>query len=191
MIDVKKIVPVAQTVYKNVKHVFLLIKDRKYWVATKETFNMTKGIYTNHIKGRFISVKGKRIPLAAVLAAIVLFLYIIYPSGEKAVPAPEPVKPSISEVEMLAQMNYYNQDGIIIDKMHKCQDAVCGVLENTSDEEIAEVTIPVAFFNREGILVYEGRIKATNVPSNEPKKFQISAEIPFDFFKLGVVIVVP
>lgn len=187
MSNFQEIIPVAKTVLESIKRIFQLLSTGRYLAAAKEFFNLFKVTYTNHIKGRYITIKGKNIPLAAVLAVVVVFLYIVYPSQQEKVA--EQAKPTISEAEMLAQSNYYNQDGIIIDKMHKCDASVCGVIENTSNEEIAEVTIPVAFFNREGILVYEGRIKAANVPAGEPKEFQIGAEVPFDYFKLGIVIV--
>ena len=73
--------------------------------------------------------------------------------------------------------------------MYKCQDAACGKLENTKDETIAEVVIPVAFFNKEGILVYEGSVRASNVPALETIDFKVPAQVPFEYFKLGVVSV--
>jgi hypothetical protein len=187
MSNFQEIIPVAKTVLESIKRIFQLLSTGRYLAAVKEFFNLFKVTYTNHIKGRYITIKGKNIPLAAVLAVVVVFLYIVYPSQQEKVA--EQAKPTISEAEMLAQSNYYNQDGIIIDKMHKCDAAVCGNLENTNDEDISSITIPVAFFDKEGILVYEGRIKATNVPVKENKEFQIPSEVPFDFFKLGVVIV--
>lgn len=186
MSNIKDIIPATKAVFEGLKQVFQLLTKKQYFAALKEFLNIFRTTYTGYIKGRFITVKGKKVPLAAVLAVAVILLYIIYPSSEETKPVNNP---SISQAEMLAQSNYYNRDGIIIDKMHKCDAAVCGNLENTNDEGISSITIPVAFFDKEGILVYEGRIKATNVPVKENKEFQIPSEVPFDFFKLGVVIV--
>lgn len=187
MSDSDEIIPVAKTVMESAKRIFTLITKGSYLAAMKEIANLFKITYVNHIKGKYITVKGKKIPLTAVICVAILGLYIISPSSDET--TTDNSKPSISEAEMVAQLNYYNHDNIIIDKMYKCEEAVCGRLENTKDAEIAEVVIPVAFFNKEGALVYEGSVRASNVPPLETTEFKVPTQVPFDFFKLGVVTV--
>ena len=187
MSNIDEIIPVAKTVLESLKRIVALFVKGHYWEATKEMFNLFKVAYVNHLKGKYITLKGKKIPLTAVVGAAVIGLYMLYPAAEKT--AVEAEKPKISEAEMVAQMNYYHYDDIIIDKMYKCQDSACGKLENTKDETIAEVVIPVAFFNKEGVLVYEGSVKASNVPALETIDFKVPAQVPFEYFKLGVVSV--
>ncbi len=187
MSEENEIIPVAKTVMESVKEIFTLVAKRDYKAAIKEFVNLLKIAYANHLKGKYVTVKGKKIPLTAVVCVAILGLYIIYPSSDEV--SKESSKPSLSDAEIVAQLNYYNRDNIVIDKMHKCEEAVCGRLENTKDAEIAEIVIPVAFFNKDGKLVYEGNVRATGVPPLETTEFKVPSQVPFDFFKLGAVSV--
>jgi hypothetical protein len=187
MNNIDKVVPAAKTVLESVKRIFSLLSSRHYWAAIKEFFNLADLTYTNHLKGKFVTIKGHQIPLTTLILAALLIIYWIYPQSDDS--DQFPAAQTISKAEMQMQANYFNGDGVIIDKMHKCDEAVCGVLENTKDKEVKELTIPVAFFDQEGILVFESRIQATNVPPHKATDFQIPSDVPFDYFKLGVVIV--
>ena len=187
MSNFDEVIPVAKTVFESLKSIFKLFARGSYFAACKEFVNLFKVAYVNHLKGKFVTVKGKKIPLTAIVFVVLIGFYLFYLNTDKV--ENEIQKPSISEAEMIAQLNYYNQDGITIDKMYKCQTSVCGKLENSLDEEISEIMLPVAFFNRDGILVYEGQLKITKVPADETIDFKVPSQVPFDYFKLGIVTI--
>ena len=60
--------------------------------AGKEFAGLLKAIYVDHLKGKYLEVKGKKIPATVVLLIVVFGLYIITPScGSKPDAASAPV----------------------------------------------------------------------------------------------------
>lgn len=182
MSDLEEVYPVATTVLGSLKRIFALLKAKQYMPAAKEVINFGKVTYVNHMKGKYVTVKGKQIPMTLVVIVAVLGLYIISTSCGS------------DEVEKVAvtttaskEVNTFEQNGIKIHDMRKCDQAACGVLENTSNDAVARIVIPVNFHNEAGQVVYEGGVEATDVASMTRMKLNIPSEVPFAYFSLGDV----
>lgn len=184
MSDINEILPTATTVMESTKRIIALAKDKQYKDMTKEVINLGRVTYANHLKGKYVTVKGKQIPMTLVVIVAVLGLYILSPScGSDTVEKPAVTTMAKNEV------NTYNQDGLKIHDMRKCDQAACGLLENTSNSKVAKMIIPVNFHNEAGEVIYEGGVEASDIEPMTRMKLTVPSEVPFAYFSLGEVTV--
>ena len=73
--------------------------------------------------------------------------------------------------------------------MYKCDNAVCGYLENDTDNDIARILISVTFHDKSGAVVYEGGAEATAMVAKSRSRFKILADGEFEYFRLTDVTV--
>lgn len=182
MSDIDEVSPATPTVLDSAKKVFALAKEKQYGPAAKEVINLGKITYDNHLKGKYVTVKGKQIPMTLVVIVAILGLYIISPScGSDTIE-----KPTVTTMAK-KEVNTYNQDGLKIHDMRKCEQAACGLLENTSNNAVKSMRIPVNFHNESGEVVYEGGVEAKDIEPMTRMKLNIPSEVPFAYFSLGDV----
>ena len=184
-LDTNAIIEKAQNLRKA-------LQERKYFKAAKDAFVLLYALYKQYLKGKYVSVKGKKIPLIAVILAVMVAGYAVIPS------APEDKNAQISEksVEEIAMeavqnpdVNTYNQNGIKVYGLYKCNNAVCGYLENSNEKDFARVLISVTFHDEGGNVIYEGGAEAAGVIAMSRIKFTIPAEGDFNYFRLTDVTV--
>lgn len=184
----------AESVINDVKTLETLIKEKKYFRALKEFFVVFYAIYKKHIKGKYIEFKGKKVPMAAVLLVVLAGGFAVAPSGnestDKTTAAQEQIEQkSDSDVKEKEDKNTYNQDGVKVYGLIKCGEAVCGYVENDSDNDISRILISLTFHDKTGAVIYEGGAEATAMVAKSRSRLKISTEGDFDYFVLSDVTV--
>lgn len=190
-----KIKEVSEALDKNnIVSLFELLKERKYFAFFKKCFSLLWQLYSKYIKGKFITVKGKKIPLTAVI--IVLFgLYVVFPSSndEQATSATNTTEndgfTEQTQDSVEQQANTYDKDGLKIYNFERCDQGICGLMENSSDKTIDRVIISVTFDDRQHNVLAEGDIDARNVKPMTRTKLNIPSEAEFYSFTLTDVTV--
>lgn len=180
--DVKNASETAKTTFQSIKSVLSALKNRKFITAGKECWYCGKNLYAGHLKGKYVEVRGKKIPMTAIVIIVLLGLFIMS-SGEKTKEMP------LTETAAREQTNIYHQDGIKVYDMRKCDQAACGLLENETNEPFAKITIAVTFHNPQGAPIYESSIEANDFQEMARIKFKVPCEEDFAYFKLKDVIV--
>ena len=184
----------AESVINDVKTLGTLIKEKKYFRALKEFLVVFYAIYKKHIRGKYIEFKGKKVPMAAVLLVVLAGGFAVVPSGnekaDKPTDAQEQVEQKIdSNVKEKEDKNTYNQDGVKVYGLIKCGEAVCGYVENDSDNDISRILISLTFHDKTGAVIYEGGAEATAMVAKSRSRLKITAEGDFDYFVLSDVTV--
>lgn len=184
----------AESVISGVKTLGTLIKDKKYFRALKEFFVVFYTIYKKHIKGKYIEFKGKKVPMAAVLLVVLAGGFAVAPSGNENADKPTSAQEQTeqkdnSNIKEKEDMNTYNQDGVKVYGLVKCGEAVCGYVENDSDNDISRILISLTFHDKTGAVVYEGGAEATAMVAKSRSRLKITTEGDFDYFVLSDVTV--
>lgn len=181
----KEVLLIIKTIFQSLKNIARLIKQKKWLDAGKEIWICCKNLYTGHIKGRYINVKGKHIPMGIIitLLVVVLTLFVCLFSEDVA-----PVAPDVTE-QKTADVNTYDKDGIKIYGMETCGEAACGTLENQGQQTMEEIVITVKFYAEDGIAVCKSTATATTVVPTMKASFSVPCEIDFSTFKLTDVVV--
>lgn len=184
----------AESVISGVKTLGTLIKEKKYFRALKEFFVIFYAIYKKHIKGKYIEFKGKKVPMAAVLLVVLAGGFAVAPSGNENADKPtsaqeQTEKKDNSNIKEKEDMNTYNQDGVKVYGLVKCGEAVCGYVENDSDNDISRILISLTFHDKTGAVVYEGGAEATAMVAKSRSRLKITTESDFDYFVLSDVTV--
>ena len=168
----------SQTVFQNIVACAKYLKNRQYKTAVREIFTCLKNIYLKHLKGQYVVVRGKKIPRTAI-AVIAMCLLVSLCSGSNN-------DGSLSE-SYTAESNTYDKNGIKVYDLRKCNQAVCGLLENATQESFAKITIFLNFHNETGEVVYEGGVDASEVGPMSRIKIKIPSKLDFAYFKLAKV----
>lgn len=184
----------AESVISGVKTLGTLIKEKKYFRALKELFVVFYTIYKKHIKGKYIEFKGKKVPMAAVLLVVLAGGFAVAPSGNENADKPTSAQEQTeqkdnSNIKEKEDMNTYNQDGVKVYGLVKCGEAVCGYVENDSDNDISRILISLTFHDKTGAVVYEGGAEATAMVAKSRSRLKITTEGDFDYFVLSDVTV--
>lgn len=184
----------AESVISGVKTLGTLIKEKKYFRALKEFFVVFYTIYKKHIKGKYIEFKGKKVPMAAVLLVVLAGGFAVAPSGNENADKPTSAQEQTeqkdnSNIKEKEDMNTYNQDGVKVYGLVKCGEAVCGYVENDSDNDISRILISLTFHDKTGAVVYEGGAEATAMVAKSRSRLKITTESDFDYFVLSDVTV--
>ncbi len=184
----------AESVISGVKTLGTLIKEKKYFRALKEFFVVFYTIYKKHIKGKYIEFKGKKVPMAAVLLVVLAGGFAVAPSGNENADKPTSAQEQTeqkdnSNIKEKEDMNTYNQDGVKVYGLVKCGEAVCGYVENDSDNDISRILISLTFHDKTGAVVYEGGAEATAMVAKSRSRLKITTEGDFDYFVLSDVTV--
>lgn len=182
MSDIKEIYPLAKTVMQSLKSIFWLLQSGRFMAAGKEFMNLFKLTYNNHLKGKYITVNERKIPMTAVVAAVVVLLYVIFPSGSE--------KKAAAPVEKTVQMQSMEKDGVRVRDVHQCGKAVCGVLENTTEYKLNSVQVVIIFHAKNGEPIYQGGIDAQMDPRSHTD-FEVNSELPYEYFELNDLVVEP
>lgn len=189
MSDIEEVAQSTKTVWESTKKIFSLLKERKFFAAFKESFSFLKLVYVNHLKGKYVTIKGKQIP-RTLLAIIALFLvYTAFPSCEHR-PSGEQSIAEASDVKK--ETNTYDKNGLKIYGLRKCEEegkvGVCGTIENYGENNFQFVKVTLTFHSAEGKVVYEGGIEATDVESHARSKINVPCSVEFAYFKLKDVV---
>lgn len=190
--EINKIKEIAQNLDKeNIVSIYELLKERKYFAALRRCFGFVWQLYKKYIKGKFITVKGKKIPLTAIIVAL-FGLYIIFPSSEEKTAADTPENDGFIEQTQESiehQANTYDKDGLKIYNFEKCGQGICGLMENSSDKTFSRVIISVTFDDRQRNVLAEGNIDAQNIKPMTRTKLKITSDVEFYSFTLTDVTV--
>ena len=165
----------SQTIFQNIVACIKYLKNRQYKMAVREIFTCLKNIYLKHLKGKYVVVRGKKIPRTAiaVVAMCLLVSLCCCPNNDS----------SLSE-SYTAEANTYDKNGIRVYDLRKCNQAVCGFLENATQESYAKITIFLNFHNETGEVVYEGGVDASEVGPMSRIKVKVPSKLDFAYFKL-------
>ena len=184
MSDFKEATSTSKTTFAYLKEVVSLLKQKKFGEALREFASFVKAVYVNRIKGKYVSVKGVKIPMLAVVIAALVVFYAILPSGNPKGEMPLSEKADIAT-------NTYDKNGIRVYDMRKCNYAACGVLENSSDNDYERIRIKVVFHNQTGQAVVRGTADALQVAPRTRVEFDIPCSEEFAYFKLKDVLINP
>lgn len=185
MTDMENISQTTQTVFASFKKIFSLIKDRKWFAASKEIFIFIKLVYTQHLKGKYFTIKGKQVPRTLVAVLAVLGAYFITPSTDNN----HPKEQSIAEAaNVKKETNTFDEKGVKVYDMRKCDNAACGIIENYGDNNFEKITINLSFHAPSGIVIYEGGVEASGVESHTRMKINVPCPDEFAYFKLKEVV---
>ena len=187
MSDIKDMAEAGKTAWESFKKVFSLLKERKFFAAFRQCFSVLKVIYVNHLKGKYITVKGKKIP-RTLIAIIALFIaYYAIPSCDKK---PSSEMPEATEVKKDA--NTYDNEGVKIYDMRRCilenKTGACGYLENYGEYNFGRITVIITFFAPDGTPIYEGGIEARGVQSHTRSEINITCPDEFSYFGIKEVV---
>ena len=183
--DINEVKNIAKNVDKQkVLSMFKLLKERRYFAFLKASLVMLWVLYSNYLKGRFVTIKGKKIPLTAIIL-VALGLYVVLPTSEEK---------NKEQTEQLPELtvpdeNSYDKDGLKIYGFERCSQAICGLMENNSDNTLGRVIISVTFNDRQNNVLAEGAIEANNVAPGYKAKLNIPSDADFYTFKLVDVTV--
>lgn len=182
-----------ESLLEKAKTVGALVKEKKYFRAVKEIFVLLIAVYKKYIKGKYVSVKGKKVPLIAVILVVLAGGWAAIPSDNAAAvedkaPVAEEAKKA-EDVKEKEDANTYDKDGVKVYGLVKCENAICGYLENDSENDISRILISVTFNDKSGAVIYEGGAEATAMVAKSRSRFQIPADGEFDSFHLTDVTV--
>lgn len=185
MNNVEEIAQKGKTVWESCKKIFSLLKERKWFSAFKESFTFLKLIYVNHLKGKYIIVKGKKIPRTLIAVLALFIIYIALPSQEER---PTGEQPLAEAANVKKDSNIFDKDGLKVYDLRKCETeesvGVCGLIEDYGDKNFAKVTVIINFYAPDGRIVYEGGVEATDVESHTRMKINAPCSEEFAYFKL-------
>jgi len=185
MSNIEKITEKGKTVWESCKKIFSLLKERKWFSAFKESFTFLKLIYVNHLKGKYIIVKGKKIPRTIVAVLALFVIYIALPSQEER---PTGEQPLAEAANVKKDSNIFDKKGIKVYDLRKCETeesvGVCGLIENHGDKNFAKVTVIINFHAPDGTIVYEGGVEASDVEAHTRMKMSAPCTEEFAYFKL-------
>lgn len=182
-----------ESLLEKAKTVGALVKEKKYFRAVKEIFVLLIAVYKKYIKGKYVSVKGKKVPLIAVILVVLAGGWAAIPSDNTAAvedkaPVAEEAKKA-EDVKEKEDANTYDKDGVKVYGLVKCENAICGYLENDSENDISRILISVTFNDKSGAVIYEGGVEATAMVAKSRSRFQIPTDGEFDSFHLTDVTV--
>lgn len=182
-----------ESLLEKAKTVGALVKEKKYFRAVKEIFVLLIAVYKKYIKGKYVSVKGKKVPLIAVILVVLAGGWAAIPSDNTAAvedkaPVAEEAKKA-EDVKEKEDANTYDKDGVKVYGLVKCENAICGYLENDSENDISRILISVTFNDKSGAVIYEGGAEATAMVAKSRSRFQIPADGEFYSFHLTDVTV--
>lgn len=180
--DFEDISVTTKSAFASFKKFLFYLKERKYFAAIKEFFNCSKIIYDNHLKGKYIEIKGKRISRTALVLIALLGMYVLYPASETP---QQPRELPLSETQNAKkETNTYERNGLKVYDLRKCDNEVCGYIENSDDKVYPRIVVMLTFHNESGAAVYEGGAEALDVQPRTRIKITIPCEEHFAYFKL-------
>ncbi|MBQ8481538.1 MAG: hypothetical protein IJ532_03285 [Alphaproteobacteria bacterium] len=186
MSDIEEITDKAQSVWESFKKVFSLLKERKWFAAFKECFSFLRLIYRNYLKGKYFTIKGKKIPRTLVAVATLLLVYTALPSNETKQPTGE--QPIAEAANVKKEADIFDKDGLKVYDLRKCETeksvGVCGKIENYGDYDFGKITVNITFHAPDGTVIYDGGVEAADVKSHTRIKMTAPCPDEFSYFKL-------
>ena len=186
MSDIKDMAEAGKTAWESFKKVFSLLKERKLFAAFRQCFSFLKAVYVNHLKGKYITVKGKKIPRTLIAILVLFFGYCALPSDDNNVSS------ELSEAaDTQKDSNTYDNEGVKIYDMRRCEldnkIGACGYLENYGEYNFGRIKVIITFFAPEGTPIYEGGIEAEGVESHTRSKINVACPDEFSYFNIKEV----
>ena len=59
----------TETLLEEAKEIGVLAKEKKYFQLTKKVFPLFSSAYNKSLKGKYVEIKGKKIPMVLVVVA--------------------------------------------------------------------------------------------------------------------------
>ena len=73
----------TETLLEEAKEIGVLAKDRKYFQLTKKVFHLFSSVYKKSLKGKYLEIQGKKIPMVLVVVAALGLGWTAIPSGSE------------------------------------------------------------------------------------------------------------
>lgn len=135
-------------------------------------FDKINSYYNDKLKNKSIIVKGKNIPLTVVLFVSFAVGFII--SG---------LFPSNCIYARSKREVHYNQNGIKIIGLEKCDMAICGYVQNKNKIDYTNIIIDMNFIQNDNLL-YSDKFVISKLKSKETIKIKIPSKRNFTKFEL-------
>ncbi len=165
------------------KNVFRLLSQGKFGSALYELWPLSKTFYKNNLKGKYVEVKGRKIPLTAVLVAALAIMYCFSTPGENS-DADKSGKAYIVN-------NAYEKDGLRVYDLKKCNASACGYIENGTDKHFEHIKVKLVFYGPTGKSVAEGTADAWEMNPRTRAEFTVPCSEEFAYPKLIDVLINP
>ena len=160
-----------------------LLKERKIWPACREFYNIFRSFYLNRLKGKYVNVRGRKIPLTAILVVVLIGAYYVMPSnifgGNGA------------SHKAQIESNTYDKDGLRVYDLKKCNMGACGLVENGSENSFERIRVKIIFYTHTGQPIAVGIADALEMAPRTRVQFQIPCSDEFAYFKLDDVLINP
>lgn len=191
--DINEVKKIAESVDKDkVISLFNLLKEKKYFAFLKACLGSLWNIYTKYIKGKSVTIKGKKISLTAIILAV-LAIYAVLPSNADKRTDNQTTENDgfiVQDQDIVEkEPNTYDKNGLKVYGFEKCEQGICGLMENSSDKTFDRVIISVTFDDRQRNILAEGSIDAQNVKPMTRTKLRITSDVEFYSFTLSDVTV--
>lgn len=174
----------TQSTWEHCKNFCSLLKQKKFWAALREFFNIFKSFYLNHLKGKYLNIGGHKIPMTAILLVVLIGIYYAIHASFGA--------NSASGKSYIAD-NTYDKDGLKVYDLKNCSNnmAACGLVENGSEKNYERIRVKLVFYDRPGKPIAVGIADALEMAPRTRVQFQIPCEDEFAYFKLDDVLINP
>ncbi len=183
MSNIKEPFDTTITCWTHFKNIFSLLRQGKTGASLREVYYLFKAVYFNHIKGKYVMVKGHKIPRLAILIVALIGIYCVVPTGvnEKA----------LMSGKSYINSNEFNYKGLRVYDLKKCNGSACGLIENDSDNTYERIRATLVFYTQTGDIVAEGSADAEDMTPHVRKSFEINCPEDFAYFKLEDVLINP
>lgn len=165
------------------KNILSLIKRGKFLSALYAFWPLSKTFYANNLKGRYVEVKGRKIPLTAIVIAALLILYC-FVSPYQSTTSTESGKEYIVN-------NAYEKDGLRVYDLKKCNTSACGYIENGTEKHYEHIKVKLIFYGPTGKSVAEGTADAWEMAPRTRAEFTVPCSEEFAYPKLIDVLINP
>lgn len=177
----------TEEIISSVKEIIQSIKNKKYFRALKKSASVFRSGYEEYIKGKTLNIAGRQIPRVAVFAVALALGYLAVPNSSDHA---EQIENKASTEELTQQNeNVYDEENVKVYGLYKCENAVCGIIDNSNDKDLARILISITFHDKHGAVVYEGGAEAAGVTALSRSKFKIKSDKEFEYFHLNDVTV--
>ena len=169
--------------WEHCKKILELLKQKNFRSASSESYHMVKALYANHLKGKYVEVKGRKVPRTIVLVIALLLVYFILSlfTGSS-----EP----ISGKAFIAA-NAYDNNGLRVYDLRKCNSDACGIIENGTDEHYEHIRVKLLFYGQTGKIVTEGTADAWEMAPHTRAEFVVPCAEDYAYPKLDDVFINP
>ncbi len=181
--NLKTNIEAAENIWECCKNILACLRRKEFLASLGGVYHLLKLLYAKYLKGKYVNIKDRQVPLTAIILIAFLGLYCFMPTSNQRVT-------SVTESAPI-ENNTYNKDGIRVYDLKKCNMAACGLIENGTEETQKLIRVKLVFFSPSGEAVAKGVADAVNLAARTREKFEITCPDDFAYFKLDMVQINP